>query len=47
MMNELQLLPVSHDTIRVKFRRGLLKRKLQEVDTALKIFTRARLFKND
>ena len=44
MMNELQSLPVSRDTVRVKTRRGLLERKLQEVDTALKIFSRPRVF---
>ena len=43
-MNELQSLPVSRDTVRVKTRRGLLERKLQEVDTALKIFSRPRVF---
>ena len=47
MMNELQSLPVSRDTVQVKTRQGLLERKLQEVDTALKLFSRPRVFIKD
>ena len=47
MMNELQSLPVSRDTVQVKTRQDLLERKLQEVDTALKLFSRPRVFIKD
>jgi len=47
MTSELQSLPLSRDTLRVKTRRDELEKKLQEVETALKIFSRQRVFIKD
>lgn len=47
MLRELQSLPVSKDTLRVKQRKEHLEKKLQEVDTAVKIFSRPKVFVKD
>ena len=47
MLRELQSLPVSKDTLRVKQRKEHLEKKLQEVDTAIKIFSRPKVFVKD
>eukprot|EP00794_Sanderia_malayensis_P012016 gene12016-13256_t len=47
MLAELQSLPVSKDTLRVKQRKELLERKLQEVETAITMFSRPRVFVRD
>ena len=47
MLAELKSLPMSRDTLRVQNRRDALERKLTEVDTALKIFSRPRVFIKD
>jgi len=44
MMSELQALPVSRDTLRMRSRKDLLEKKLREIDTAMKIFSRPRVF---
>ncbi|XP_002156345.2 enkurin domain-containing protein 1 [Hydra vulgaris] len=46
-MAEMQALPVSRDTMRVKNKRDNLEMKLQEIDTAIKIFSRPRVFVKD
>lgn len=47
MTKELQSLPFGKDTMRVKNRKDTLERKLQEVDAAMKIFSRPKVFIKD
>ena len=47
MLRELQSLPVSKDTLRVKQRKEYLEKKLQEIETAIKIFSRPKVFVKD
>ena len=47
MLRELQSLPVSKDTVRVKQRKEYLEKKLQEIETAIKIFSRPKVFVKD
>lgn len=44
MMSELKAIPLSRDTMRIKQRKDELEKKLREVDSAIKIFSRPRVF---
>ena len=44
LMKEFQSLPVTADTVRVLERKSKLEAKLREVDDAIKIFSRPKVF---
>ena len=44
LLAELKAMPLSRDTLRIKSRKNELERKLRETDSAIKIFSRERVF---
>lgn len=44
LLAELKAMPLSRDTLRIKSRKDELERKLRETDSAIKIFSRERVF---
>ena len=44
LLSELKIMPLSRDTLRIKSRKDELERKLRETDSAIKIFSRQRVF---
>lgn len=44
LLAELKAMPLSRDTMRIKTRKDELERKLRETDSAIKIFSRERVF---
>lgn len=44
LLTELNALPVRADTLRVKTRKAELERKLKEIEGAIKIFSRPKVF---
>ena len=44
LLVELKSMPLSRDTLRIKTRKNELERKLRETDSAIKIFSRQKVF---